>query len=135
MSAMEMSTAARECLPVKFFVLDDQAYHYMQALQVKAYHRTTATILARLDYAALAKGFGVAYQQIDSDRDLDGGIRAALQHNGPVLTRIVTDYGKRPMRWIEATSARFTKELTTEQKTRFLARLSSRALDPHPQND
>ena len=31
MSAMEVSTAARECLPVKFFVLDDQAYHLMQA--------------------------------------------------------------------------------------------------------
>ena len=27
MTAMEVSTAAREGLPVKFFVLDDQAYH------------------------------------------------------------------------------------------------------------
>ena len=33
MSATEISTAAREGLPVKFFVLDDQAYHYMQELQ------------------------------------------------------------------------------------------------------
>ncbi len=30
MSAMEISTAGRENLPVKFFILDDQAYHYMQ---------------------------------------------------------------------------------------------------------
>src|SRR5207249_3257074 len=45
MSAMEISTAARERLPVKFFVLDDQAYHYMQELQRPAYLRTTATIL------------------------------------------------------------------------------------------
>ena len=64
MSAMEISTAAREGLPVKFFVLDDQAFHYMQVLQKPAYLRTTATILARLDYAALAKGFGVGYQEI-----------------------------------------------------------------------
>ncbi len=64
MTAMEISTAARECLPVKFFVLDDQAYHYMQALQKQAYKRTTATVLARLDYAALAKGFGVGYLEI-----------------------------------------------------------------------
>ena len=48
---------------MKFFVLDDQAYHYMQMLQKPAYRRTTATILARLDYAALAKGFGVGYQR------------------------------------------------------------------------
>src|SRR5262249_49782999 len=98
MSATEISTAARECLPVKFFVLDDQAYHYMQALQKPVYLRTTATILAHLDYAALAKGFGVAYQQIDGDRDLEGGIRAALQHAGPILTRGVTDYGRGPLR-------------------------------------
>ena len=30
-----MPTAARERLPVKFFVLDDQAYHYMQELPLK----------------------------------------------------------------------------------------------------
>ena len=57
MSAMEISTAAREHLPVKFFVLDDQAYHYMQELQQPAYLRTTATILAHLDYRALAQGW------------------------------------------------------------------------------
>ena len=56
MSAMEISTAAREGLPVKFFVLDDQAYHYMQVLQKPAYLRTTATILARLDYARPGQG-------------------------------------------------------------------------------
>ncbi len=37
MTAIEMSTAAPEGLPVKFFVLDDQAYHYMQRLQKSAY--------------------------------------------------------------------------------------------------
>jgi len=98
MSAMEISTAARECLPVKFFVLDDQAYHLMQALQVKAYRRTTATILSRLDYAALAKGFGVEYMEIDSDRDAEAGVRGALEQPGPVLTRVVTDYANRPIR-------------------------------------
>jgi acetolactate synthase-1/2/3 large subunit len=135
MSAMEISTAARENLPVKFFVLDDQAFHYMQALQMQAYRRTTATILARLDYAALAKGLGVAYLQIDSDHDLDGGIKAALAYPGPVLTRVLTDYGQRPMRWLSAAKARYTKEMTTEQKVRFIARLGSRALDLHPKND
>jgi acetolactate synthase-1/2/3 large subunit len=135
MTAMEISTAAREGLPVKFFVLDDQAYHLMQALQQAAYKRTTATILARLDYAALAKGFGVGYQEIDCDRDLGPGIRGALEFAGPVLTRVVTDYGKRPVRWINAARARFTKELTTEQKVHYLARLGSRSLDLHPRND
>jgi acetolactate synthase-1/2/3 large subunit len=135
MTAMEISTAAREGLPVKFFVLDDQAYHYMQALQKAAYRRTTATILAHLDYAALAKGFGVAYAEVLGPADLECSLRAALDYPGPVLVRVVTDYGQRPLRWLEAARGRFTEELSTEQKVRFLARLGSRALDIRPMND
>jgi acetolactate synthase-1/2/3 large subunit len=130
-----MTTAAREGLPVKFFILDDHAYHYMQALQMKAYHRTTATFLAHLNYAALAHAFGLEYVEINGPDNLCAGIQAALGLPGPVLTRVVTDYGKRPVRWLDATRKRYTKELTTEQKVRFLARLSSRALDHHPDND
>ena len=107
----------------------------VQALQKPAYRRTTATCLARLDYAALAKGFGLAYQEIDGPQDLEGGIRCALDHPGPVLVRVVADYGNRRVRWIDATRGRFTKELSTEQKVRFLARIGSRALDVRPAND
>ncbi len=135
MTAMEISTAARACLPVKFFILDDQAYHYMQALQKQAYKRTTATVLARLDYEALAKGFGVGYLEISDPSQLEAGIRAAVEHDGPVLVRVVTDYGQRPLRWLKAAKDRFSKELSTEQKVRFLARLGARSLDLHPQND
>src|SRR5262249_54477950 len=135
MSAMEISTAAREGLPVKFFVLDDHAYHYMQALQKQAYRRTTATILASLDYGALAKGWGVDYLEIVGCDSLEATIRGALAHPGPLLVRVITDYGTRPCRWIDAAKARFTKELTPEQKIRFLARIGSRALDHHPWND
>jgi acetolactate synthase-1/2/3 large subunit len=135
MTAIEMSTAAREGLPVKFFVLDDQAYHYMQALQKQAYRRTTATILAHLDYEALARALGLHYLEINGPGDLEGGIAMALSCEGPVLVRVRTDYGKRPCRWIDAARSRFTKELSTEQKAKFIARLSSRALTLHPDND
>jgi acetolactate synthase-1/2/3 large subunit len=135
MSAIEMSTAARAGLPVKFFILDDQAYHYMQVLQKAAYRRTTATILAHLDYPALAKALGLTYQEIGSTADLEEGINGALACEGPVLVRVVTDYGKRPVRWINAAKDRYQKELTSAQKARFLARISSRALQPHPWND
>jgi len=135
MSAMEISTAARERLPVKFFILDGQTYHYMQALQKPAYMRTTATILARIDYGAMAQGLGVAYQENTATCDLEARIRGALCQEGPVLTRVVTDYRKRPLRWVKAARGRFIKELSTEQKVRFMARAGSRALDHHPDND
>jgi acetolactate synthase-1/2/3 large subunit len=135
MSAMELSTAAREGLPVKFFILDDQAYHYMQLLQKQAYKRTTATFLARLDYASLARGLGVSHVEINSAHDLDAKIRAILAMPGPVLVNVVTDYGKREIRWIKAVRERFTDELSTQQKLRFLARLGARSLAIKPHDD
>lgn len=135
MSGMEMSTAAREGLAVKFFILDDQAYHYMQALQLPAYLQTTATILARLDYAALAKGWGVGYAEIDTSCELEPAIRGVLDTPGPVLCRVRTDYGKRDCRWIDAAKEKYTKELSTHQKIRFLARIGSRAITHHTTND
>lgn len=131
MSAMEISTAGREGLPVKFFVLDDQAYHYMQTLQKSAYLRTTATILARMNYADLAKGLGVQYAEIQSNADVRAGIQCALGMPGPVLVRVVTDYNKRPCRWIDSTKKKYTQELSSEQKRRFLHRIGSRAVEVH----
>ena len=133
MSAMEISTTAREGLPVKFFVLDDHAYHYMQILQKAAYARTTATHLAPINYQALATAFSVAYQDISSPADLDAKVRGAIEHDGPVLTRISTDYGDRKIRWIEAVRKRYSGELSAMQKARFLARLGGRALNMHPE--
>ena len=56
MSAMEISTAARENLPVKFFVIDDHTYHLMQRsesrLQADDGHGTGRPRLRA------AKGFG-----------------------------------------------------------------------------
>lgn len=135
MSAMEISTAARENLPVKFFVIDDHTYHLMQTLQKAAYKRTTATVLAGLDYCALAKGFGVGYQEIVTNENLEDGIHSALCQPGPMLVRVISDYGKRPVRWLAATRARYTKELTTDQKMRFMARLGVRSLQMNPNND
>jgi acetolactate synthase-1/2/3 large subunit len=134
MSAMELSTAAREGLPVKFFILDNQAYYYMQVLQHSAYRRTTATVLGRLDYASLAHGLGLRHVELNADGDLEARVRGILDLPGPVLVSVPTDYGKRPIRWIEAVKKRFTEELSTEQKVRFLARMSRRTL-ARPNND
>ncbi len=129
MSMPEISTAAREGLPVKFVVLDDRAYHYMQMLQKPAYRRTTATILAKIDYAAIAQGFGVAFVDIPSAAELEAGLRGAFAHQGPVLLRVATDYGNRKIRWIEAVRDRFVDELSAAQKARFLARIAAREAD------
>ncbi len=88
-----------------------------------------------MDYQALAAGFGVGYLEIKSDDRLDDHVRAALAYPGPALVRVVTDYRDRKIRWIEAVRHKFTNELTTAQKTRFLARIGSRAVTFHKAND
>jgi acetolactate synthase I/II/III large subunit len=128
MSAMELSTAAREGIAVKFFILDDRTYHYMQMLQNAAYKRTTATELAAIDYCAFAKSVGVHYLEAGTHDQLPDVIRAALCHPGPVLVRILTDYNDRKIRWLEAVRDRYAKELSPSQKARFLARLGARSV-------
>ncbi|MCE9565420.1 MAG: thiamine pyrophosphate-binding protein [Planctomycetes bacterium] len=130
MSGLEISTAAREHLPVKFVILDDQAYHYMQALQKPAYLRTTATVLAKMDYRALSQALGVAYVEIDNHAELEAKLRGAMCHDGPVLIRVATDYNGRKIRWVESVRHRYPKELSAGQKARFLARIGSRVLKP-----
>lgn len=135
MSSTEISTAAREGLPVKFFILDDQAYRYMQELQLPAYLRTTATILAHMDYRALAQAWGVGYQEICTNDQIDEVVRTALCQDGPVLIRVSVDYRRRTIRWLAAARERFMNELTLDQKVRFLARAGSRAVQVNRDND
>lgn len=135
MTGMELSTAAREGLPVKFFVLDDQAYTYMQVLQKAAYRRTTATMLAHVDYGSLAKAMGLTHVVLGPGPDLEARIRGILTIAGPVLVTVPSDLGKRPIRWIDAVRGRYTQELSVRQKARFLTRLGARSLHLRPQND
>ncbi len=135
MSGMETSTAARENLPVKFFVIDDQAYHYMQELQEPAYLRTTATILAHLNYRALADGWGLGYEEICTNGEVETKLRDIWHNPGPMLVRVATDYRGRQVRWINAARSRYVNELTPDQKVRFLARVGSRTLNPRPASD
>lgn len=135
MSGLEASTAAREGLPVKFFVLDDGSYHYMQMLQRPTYRRTTATEIARLDYASLARGLGLAYNQIGRNEDLAAGVSRAICAPGPVLTRICISYEGREVRWLKALKGSYIDELSTEQKARMLGRIAARSLNRRPDND
>ena len=135
MSALETSTAARAGLPVRFFVLDDGSYHYMQMLQEPTFRRTTATEIARLDFAGMARGLGLGYNQIASNADVPGGIARSLACPGPILTRVVVSYDGREIRWVNALKTSYINHLSTGQKVRMGTRVVARSLDRHPDND
>jgi acetolactate synthase-1/2/3 large subunit len=135
MSAIEMSTAARAGLPVKFFVLDDGGYHYMQMLQEPVYRRTTATDIARIDYAAFAQAVGIGYNQIADNSDALAGIERALAYPGPILTRVVISYDGREIRWLSALRSQYLKKMPNGDKVRLAARIGVRALTPRADSD
>ena len=135
MSALECSTAARAGLPVKFFVLDDGGYHYMQMLQEPTFRRTTATEIARLDFAAIAAGLGLGYNQIAQNADVPAGIVRSLSCPGPLLTRVIVSYDGREIRWLGALKKTYINHLSTGQKVRMGTRVVARSLDRHPDND
>jgi acetolactate synthase-1/2/3 large subunit len=135
MAAMELTTAARMNLPVKVFVLDDGAYHYMQMLQEPSFGRTTATQLAHLDYAAFARACGLAYLCIPSSDHIPRGVHSALHTPGPVLVQVKISYDGRPIRWLQALRSSYLDRLSTSEKTRLAARAITRAPNPLLQND
>jgi acetolactate synthase-1/2/3 large subunit len=135
MSAIEMSTAARAGLPVKFFVLDDGGYHYMQMLQEPVYRRTTATEIARIDYAAFAQAVGLGYNQIVDNADALAGIQRALAFPGPILTRVVIRYEGREIRWMSALRSHYLRKMPNRDKVRLAARVGVRALTPQADSD
>jgi acetolactate synthase-1/2/3 large subunit len=135
MSALEMSTAARAGLPVKFFVFDDGAYHYMQMLQEPVYRRTTATEIARIDFAAFAQGVGLTYNQITCNHEIDAALYAALNSPCPNLTRVVISYEGREIRWLNALKSTYLNRLPTDQKVRMASRVGVRMIKRADDND
>ena len=126
MTAMEISTAGREHLPVKFFILDDQAYHYMQKLQKAAYLRTTATILARMDYSAFAQAMGVGYLEINS---VWPGIRHQAAHvRRPSRGSVIVDYPTAKVRWIDSVASAFPRDVDGPANA-LLARIGTEQLN------
>ncbi len=135
MSAVEMSSAARDGLPVKFFILDDGAYHYMQMLQEPVYRRTTATDIARIDFAAFAQAVGLTFNQIASNADVLPGLQRAIATPGPVLTQVIVSYDGREMRWLSALRSQYIKKLPNSQKVRLATRIGVRAISREPDSD
>ena len=135
MAAMEMSSAARAGLPVKFFVFDDGAYHYMQMLQQPVYRRTTATEIARIDYASFARGVGLGYNQIACNADVLPGIQRTMGLAGPILTHVIVSYEGREIRWLSAVRSHYIDSLSNRQKVRLAARIGVRTISRGDDSD
>jgi len=85
MSMAELETAVREDLPVVITVMSDQTLNLCRMGQERRGYDPFGVDFARLDYVALAAGFGVEGIVLDDPSDCRDAYRAALQKRVPVL--------------------------------------------------
>ena len=128
MSAMEMSTAARAGLPVKFFVFDDGAYHYMQMLQEPRLppdhrHRDRPDRLRRL---RPGRRPGLQPDRLQRRRPARASSArwAWPARSSPAC---MVSYEGREIRWLSALRSHYIDSLSNRQKVRLAARIGVRS--------
>ena len=87
MNIQEMSTAAQYRLPVKVFILNNQYMGMVRQWQELTYSSRYAESYTEAlpDFVKLAEAYGWTGIRIEKPEDLDAGIAAMLDHDGPVM--------------------------------------------------
>ncbi|MGZ0188131.1 MAG: thiamine pyrophosphate-binding protein [Alphaproteobacteria bacterium] len=89
-TAGEMETMVRLGAPITFIVVSNGVFGWIKAGQRHGYdERFFSTSFSRTDHAAVAEGFGVKAWRVEDPAELEGVLRAALEHDGPSLVDVV----------------------------------------------
>ena len=93
MSGQELSTAARERLPIKVVVCDNNVHGSILKGQLDKYGQDHAfgTVMDSPDFGKLAEGYGAAAWTVKSTAEWRPAFAAALAHEGPALIHVHTD--------------------------------------------
>jgi pyruvate dehydrogenase (quinone) len=78
-------------LPVKVVVFNNGALGFIELEQKSTGFLDFGTALKNPNFAAMAEATGVRGIRLESPGDVDGGIAAALAHDGPVLVDAVVN--------------------------------------------
>ncbi|MCU7647259.1 ubiquinone-dependent pyruvate dehydrogenase [Pseudomonas piscis] len=77
-------------LPVKIIVYDNAALGFVAMEMKSAGYLDTGTDLHNPDFAAMANAMGILGLRVEDSTGLEGALRTALEHDGPVLVDVVT---------------------------------------------
>lgn len=111
MSCGELETITRLNLPVVLLQFNNRAFGWIKELQ-HLYHgdRYFSVDFNDVDYAGIARGFGLRSWRVEDPADLESTIRAALDDGGPCFIDVVTESQiteTPPVHaWLEAEAAR-----------------------------
>ncbi|OZF45601.1 pyruvate oxidase [Rhodococcus sp. 14-2470-1b] len=87
----ELVTVAMYKLPVKIVVFDNSTLGMVKLEMLVDGIPDFGVDVPAVDYAAVAAALGIFSKRIVDPGDLEAGLRAALEHDGPALVDIVTD--------------------------------------------
>lgn len=87
----ELVTVAMYKLPVKVVVFNNSTLGMVKLEMLVDGIPDFGVDVPATDYAAVAAALGIFSRRIEQPGDLESGIRAALEHDGPALVDIVTD--------------------------------------------
>ncbi|CAN5840812.1 thiamine pyrophosphate-binding protein [soil metagenome] len=92
MSVGELETISRLNLPVVIVQCDNGTYGWIKELQ-HLYHdqRYFSVDFNRIDYASIARGFGMRGYHVESPADLKSVLHAALADGRPAFVNVVTE--------------------------------------------
>lgn len=86
----ELETVVRCKAPLVMIVLSNGTYGWIKASQRASYGaRYFSVDFSRTDHARVAEVYGVKGWRVDDPAALDGVLREALEHDGPVLVDVV----------------------------------------------
>ncbi len=81
----ELRTAAREKLPLRIIVFQDNALSLIQIKQVQRGYRTDGVSIGEMDWMRVAEGFGVTARNACTEAELRSGLCQTADCPGPVL--------------------------------------------------
>lgn len=104
-TAIELDTAARHRAPVLIVVANNAAWQIEVQDQTESYGRVVGTRLQNVDYAAVARAFGLHAERVERADDLPGALERALAHRPALLDVVVTNDavssdGKTGLAWV-----------------------------------
>ncbi|GFE66091.1 acetolactate synthase large subunit [Litoreibacter roseus] len=94
MNMQEMETAARLGSDIAMLVWEDNAYGLIEWKQEQEFGTHTDLTFTNPDWIKMSESFGWKASRCDSADELQGHLRAALDHDGPALVVMPVDYSE-----------------------------------------
>jgi acetolactate synthase-1/2/3 large subunit len=96
MNIQELAFIGGLSVPVKIILLNNQGYHSIRQTQRNYFPDNPVGCgkesgLPFPDFSRLCQGFSIGYDRLESERELDAKIEAALRWSGPFLLEVILD--------------------------------------------